>query len=68
MDTINCVLSIDHLLGDGTWQRVEDQGKEEGSDEEDEGGDDVLLVVPPDEVEEALEGIHKPRERCVWTA
>lgn len=60
------MLSIDDLLGDGSRQSVEDQSEEEGGDEEDEGGDDVLLVVLPDEVKEALEGVHKPRERRVW--
>lgn len=54
------LLSIDYLLGDGSWQSVEEQGEEEHGDEEDEGYNDVLLVASPDQVEETFEWVHEP--------
>lgn len=54
------VLSIDHPLGNGSGECVEDQSKEEGGEENNKGSNDVLLVVLPDEVEKALEGVHQP--------
>lgn len=53
-------LSIDYLLGDGSWQCVEQQGEEQHCDEQDQGNDDVLLVASPHQVEETLEWIDKP--------
>lgn len=53
-------LSIDYLLRDGCWKRVEQQGQEQCCDEQNQGDDDVLLVVPPYQVEEAFERIDKP--------
>ena len=63
-----CASSVDYLLGNGSWQRVEQQGEEQHCDEHDQGDDDVLLVASPHQVEETLEWIDKPREGRVWTA
>lgn len=53
---------------DGAWQGVDEEDQEDDEDDQDEGDDDVLLVVLPDEVVQALEGAHKPREGGVWAA
>lgn len=55
-------------LADGSWQGVDEEDQEDDEDEQNEGDDDVLLVVPPDEVVQALEGTHEPREGGVWAA
>lgn len=62
-----CVLSIDDLLRNGSWQCVEEQGEEQHRDEQDQSDDDVLLVASPDQVEETFEWIHKPGEGRVRT-
>lgn len=58
----------DNPPADGAWQGVDEEDQEDDEDDEDEGDDDVLLVVLPDEVVQALEGTHKPREGGVWAA
>lgn len=47
---------------------VDEEDQEDDEDDEDEADDDVLLVIPPDEVVQAFEGIHKPREGSVRAA
>lgn len=63
-----CVLRATHddPPADGAWQGVDEEDQEDDEDDQDEGDDDVLLVVLPDEVVQALEGAHKPREGGVW--
>lgn len=53
---------------DGAWQGVDEEDQEDDEDEQDESDDDVLLVVLPDEVVQALERAHEPREGGVWAA
>lgn len=60
--------SHDDPPADGSWQGVDEEDQEDDEDEQNEGDDDVLLVVPPDEVVQALEGAHEPREGGVWAA
>lgn len=57
-----CVLSPDDLVGDGSWQCVEEQGEEQQCHEQQQSNDDVLLVASPNQVKETLEGVHKPGE------
>lgn len=58
----------DYPPADGSWQGVDEEDQEDDEDDEDEGDDDVLLVVPPDQVVQALEGAHEPREGGVRAA
>lgn len=58
----------DYPPADGSGQGVDEEDQEDDEDDQNEGDDDVLLVVPPDQVVQALEGAHKPREGGVWAA
>lgn len=55
-------------MADGSRQGIDEEDQEDDEDDQNETDDDVLLVIPPDEVVQALEGAHKPREGGVRAA
>lgn len=60
-------LAADNLVGDGSGQRVEEQGEKQRCDQQNDADDDVLLVASPHQVKETFERVNKPREGGVWT-
>lgn len=60
-------LAADNLVGDGSGQCVEEQGKEQRCDQQNDADDDVLLVASPHQVKETFERVNEPREGGVWT-
>ena len=55
-------------VADGSRQGIDEEDQEDDEDDQNEPDDDVLLVIPPDEVVQALEGAHEPREGGVRAA